>query len=226
MALNIENLVKIINDFGKLTTYNLDDLDENNILSIGLINVKNESESFQEVFNEYFENQLKINIDEKLFALILEELKIIETNFYHKYHTIRQTNNSNINIKSIAILREIDYKISILNLIKDKLELNKKYYNYLGIPESNISISEINDEPQKINGEWNVRQLYYYLEKLKIIDLLSKQFPNKEHRHHIVSKIIPLHQNNIKKLSYGTYKGIEISSEEKKEVDSFILKYN
>jgi hypothetical protein len=104
--------------------------------------------------------------------------------------------------------------------------LNKKYSGYLGISESKTLDYESKDESTIIKGDWNVRQLYYYLEKLKIIDLLSKQFPNKEHRHHIVSKIIPLHQTNIKKLSYGTYKGLEISSEDKKEVDSFMQKYS
>jgi hypothetical protein len=227
MGFNIENLVKVIKDFGKLTADNLDDFENNEILNIELVKVKNESELFQEVFNEYLENQLKINFDATLFDLILEELNVVETEFYVRYHKIRQSNNSSkLKLKSIAILREIEYKISFIHIITGKLELNKNYSGYLGISESKTTISESNDESFRIKGEWNVRQLYYYLEKLKIIDLLSKQFPNKEHRHLIVSKIIPLHHSNIKKLSYGTYKGIEISSEEKKEVDSFIQKFS
>jgi hypothetical protein len=227
MGFNIENLVKVIKDFGIILADNLDDFDNDETLNIELSKVKNESRIFQEAFNEYLENQIKINFDTKLFNLILEELKVVEAYFYVRYHKIRQSNNlKELRLKSIVILREIEHKISIIHIVTDKLELNKKYSGYLGISESKTLDYESKDESTIIKGDWNVRQVYYYLEKLKIIDLLSKQFPNKEHRHHIVSKIIPLHHTNIKKLSYGTYKGIEISSEDKKEVDSFIQKYS
>ena len=41
-----------------------------------------------------------------------------------------------------------------------------------------------------------------------------------------MSKILNIHQDNIKKLHLGKYKGIAITPKEKEEVESYVKKFS
>lgn len=226
MALNIENLVNIIKDFGKLTADNLTTFDNKEQINIEFLKVKRDIEKFQNEFDECLENQIKINFDAKLFDLIFEELNAIETEFYVRYHKIRGSKKwDNYDLKTIAILQELEVKASSIFELISKLEVQKRYSNYLGSTEAKESetIQTIDSDNEK---EWSLRKRYYLLEHLGIINILSERFKTYNDRHLIVSKILNVHHENVKKLHLNSYKGKPITPEEKKEVESYVKKFS
>jgi hypothetical protein len=224
MGLNIENIVNVINEFGITNADNNKFVSEDDINS-EFQNIIKQSESFIEIIKNLIEIQVKIIVDESFFILIQEELNKIGAVFYVRYHTIRCSKKGrSFDLKTTAILRELEIKSSSINELISHLEVQKRYVNYLGSTESeelgNFGIMD--SEKEK---DWSLRHRYYLLEYLGILNSLSVRFKNYQDRHLIVSKIMNIHHENVKKLHLDKYKNIKISPEEKKEVESYVMKF-
>ncbi len=219
MDSSIKQIVKIINEIGTIEV--LFDTENNSLIYDEILKKRSDYEihfktSYERICSIVEEHRSQTN--EILLDNLLDEIENLILVLQKKFFEIRKNYPVPVSNDIKNLLTAIEFKIKILNQLIEFFEFEKKY-KLNNLPD-NVNLDSFIELSEK--DKFNKWQKYYLLEKLGCIKTINTNVKLLKNQHKAIGKLFDLHEDNVKKLHLKNYKGRDISTEEKDEVDKLL----
>ncbi|WP_426095166.1 hypothetical protein [Flavobacterium sp. DSR2-3-3] len=239
--MNVIEIQNLINQIGNLEIKFNENKQEclvngENIFKIN----KNIFEVIRDEYRQKLTTQLNQKSDSNLLVVFLDEISNFIQNLNSSYHSYRiklsESKYKNINCELgkifIKICQIIDFKIGILEEMKNDLETKLKYFEYKLESDfnqdhlQNSSRIEIEEVELDLKGlpKLNVSERYKLLKLLNIVEIFKNLEIEKKSKFKLLALTMGISLDNARHLLSDSYK---ITSEsENKSLDNFLAKEN